>query len=71
MPPAGSFTTALDAGAARNYLCIAAGSGITPVLSIIKTILAHEPQSHVSLLYGNQRVNTIMFREALDQLKNH
>ena len=70
MAPAGSFTTPLDADAERNYLCIAAGSGITPVLSIVKSILATEPLSHVTLLYGNQSVASIMFREELDRLKN-
>ena len=70
MPPDGTFTTPLDPGAARNYLCIAAGSGITPVLSIVKSVLATEPESQVTLLYGNQRVQSIMFREELDRLKN-
>jgi len=70
MPPAGSFTTALDPARARNYLCIAAGSGITPVLSIVKSILAIEPHSEVTLLYGNQRVASIMFRDELERLKN-
>ncbi|MEQ8661634.1 MAG: 1,2-phenylacetyl-CoA epoxidase subunit PaaE [Gammaproteobacteria bacterium] len=70
MAPAGSFTSELDPGAARNYLCIAAGSGITPILSIVKSILATEPDSQVTLLYGNQRVASIMFREELDRLKN-
>lgn len=70
MPPAGSFSTALDPAADKNYLCIAAGSGITPILSIVKSILAVESRSHVTLLYGNQRVGSIMFREELDRLKN-
>lgn len=70
MPPEGSFHTPLDPDGDRNYLCIAAGSGITPVLSIVKSILAVEPKSHVTLLYGNQKVSTIMFREELDRLKN-
>lgn len=70
MPPAGSFTTALDPAHDKNYLCIAAGSGITPILSIVKSILAVEPHSHVTLLYGNQRVASIMFREELERLKN-
>lgn len=69
-PPAGTFTSALDAQAERNYLCIAAGSGITPVLSIIKSVLASESKSTVTLLYGNQRVSSIMFRDELDRLKN-
>jgi len=70
LPPAGNFTTPLDPAHDKNYLCIAAGSGITPVLSIVKSILAREPQSHVTLLYGNQRVASIMFREELERLKN-
>lgn len=70
MAPAGSFTSTLSPQADKNYLCIAAGSGITPVLSIIKSILACEPRSHVTLLYGNQRVQSIMFRDELDRLKN-
>ncbi len=70
MPPQGNFRVELDPARGRNYLCIAAGSGITPVLSIIKSVLAREPESHVTLLFGNQRVATIMFREELDALKN-
>lgn len=70
MPPEGSFNTALDPANEKTYLCIAAGSGITPVLSIVKSILAVEPKSHVTLLYGNQKVSSIMFREELDRLKN-
>jgi ring-1,2-phenylacetyl-CoA epoxidase subunit PaaE len=70
MPPQGSFYTELDAAAARNYLFLAAGSGITPVVSNIKTILEEEPNSCVTLLYSNQRTNTIMFRETLSFLKN-
>ncbi len=70
MPPQGSFYVPLDAGRARNYLFIASGSGITPVISNISSILAEEPDSRVTLLYGNQRTNTIMFREALSFLKN-
>ena len=70
MPPDGSFYTELEPNNDKHYLCIAAGSGITPVLSIIKSILAIEPHSQVTLLYGNQRVASIMFREELDRLKN-
>ena len=70
MPPRGYFHTPLDADHRKHYLCIAAGSGITPVLSIVKSVLAREPQSQVTLLYGNQRVSTIMFREELEALKN-
>lgn len=70
MPPEGRFNSVLAAGNDKNYLCIAAGSGITPVLSIVKSILSREPRSHVTLLYGNQRVASIMFRNELEQLKN-
>ncbi len=70
MPPQGTFFTPLAEERARNYLCIAAGSGITPVISIIKTVLKREPRSHVTLLYGNQRVATMMFKEELEAIKN-
>ena len=70
MAPQGSFCAQIDQGNCKNYLFIAAGSGITPVLSNVKTILEEEPDSKVTLLYGNQRTNTIMFRETLSFLKN-
>ena len=70
MPPRGDFFSAIDPDQAKNYLCICAGSGITPVLSIIKTVLAREPQSKVTLFYGNQRTTTMMFRHELAFLKN-
>jgi len=70
MPPRGTFFTTIDPQRGKDYLCICAGSGITPVLSIIKTVLAHEPQSKVTLLYGNQRTATMMFRNELAFLKN-
>lgn len=70
MPPQGSFYTELDPGQSRNYLFIASGSGITPVISNIKSILETEPDSRVTLLFGNQRSNSIMFRETLSFLKN-
>jgi ring-1,2-phenylacetyl-CoA epoxidase subunit PaaE len=68
--PSGVFTTPLDRARPRRYLCIAAGSGITPILSIAKTVLAFEPQSRVTLLYGNRRTATMMFREELGFVKN-
>lgn len=70
MPPQGSFYTDLDPANAKNYMCIAAGSGITPMLSIIKTVLETEPNSQVTLIYGNQRTKTVMFREELSDVKN-
>ena len=70
MAPMGTFFTPLDAGAEKNYLGFAGGSGITPVLSILKTTLAAEPNSSFTLVYANKGVNTIMFREELEDLKN-
>ncbi|WP_299672966.1 2Fe-2S iron-sulfur cluster-binding protein [uncultured Roseobacter sp.] len=70
MEPMGSFHAALDPDAAKTYLGFAGGSGITPVLSILKTVLAEEPKSQFTLVYANRGVNTIMFREDLEDLKN-
>lgn len=70
MPPDGQFTVPLQPRSARRYLCIAAGSGITPILSILKTVLAGEPRSRATLLYGNRRSVDIIFRDALCWLKN-
>ncbi|MHA6324768.1 1,2-phenylacetyl-CoA epoxidase subunit PaaE [Roseivivax sp. CAU 1753] len=70
MAPMGSFHTPIDPRGARNYLGFAGGSGITPVLSIMKTVLAREPGSTFTLVYANRGVNTIMFREELEDLKN-
>jgi ring-1,2-phenylacetyl-CoA epoxidase subunit PaaE len=70
MPPQGTFFTALEPDRAKNYLGFAGGSGITPVLSILKTVLKREPQSTFTLVYANRAVNTIMFREELEDLKN-
>ncbi|MEM6999489.1 MAG: 2Fe-2S iron-sulfur cluster-binding protein [Pseudomonadota bacterium] len=70
MPPAGTFYTELDPAEQRKYLLIAAGSGITPIISIAKTILATEPDSQVTLLYGNRRSGDIIFRDQLCWIKN-
>jgi len=70
MPPQGKFFTAIEPEVAKNYLGFAGGSGITPVLSILKTVLKREPQSTFTLAYANRAVNTIMFREELEDLKN-
>ena len=70
MAPHGSFTWHFDATAARNYVGFAGGSGITPVLSLLKTALSVEPNSRFILLYGNRSSNTIMFLEELASLKN-
>ena len=71
MPPQGKFFTAIEPEVAKNYLGFAGGSGITPVLSILKTVLKREPNSTFTLVYANRAVNTIMFREELEDLKNH
>jgi len=70
MPPMGSFFTPVAADAHKQYLGFAGGSGVTPVLSILKTTLASEPNSRFTLVYANKGVNTIMFREELEDLKN-
>ncbi|WP_204113045.1 2Fe-2S iron-sulfur cluster-binding protein [Shimia biformata] len=70
MPPMGGFFTELNSDNANHYLGFAGGSGITPVLSIIKTTLAREPKSSFTLVYANKGVNTIMFREEIEDLKN-
>ncbi|TNJ47700.1 2Fe-2S iron-sulfur cluster-binding protein [Phaeobacter sp. B1627] len=70
MPPQGRFHTRLDAEAQRHYLGFAGGSGITPVLSILKTTLAFEPRSRFTLAYANRSVNSIMFRQEIEDLKN-
>ena len=70
MPPMGSFHTEIDPAAERHYLAFAGGSGITPILSILRTVLSREPKSTFTLVYANKAVNTIMFREELEDLKN-
>ncbi len=68
MSPTGRFHTALDAAQARSYVAVAAGSGITPLLSIIATTLEAEPRSTFTLVYGNRTAETTMFRDHLDEL---
>ena len=70
MPPTGKFYTEIEPNKAKNYLGFAGGSGVTPVLSILKTILTREPESTFTLIYANRAVGTIMFREELEALKN-
>ncbi len=70
MPPMGGFFTELDSKSEKQYLGFAGGSGITPVLSILKTTLMREPNSSFTLVYANKGINTIMFREELEDLKN-
>ncbi|WP_448953850.1 1,2-phenylacetyl-CoA epoxidase subunit PaaE [Labrys neptuniae] len=70
MPPMGAFHTAIEPDISKHYLGFAGGSGITPVLSIIKTTLAREPRSRFTLVYANRQISSIMFREELEDLKN-
>lgn len=70
LPPMGQFHAPIDTTAARHYLVFAGGSGITPVLSVMQTVLDREPRSHVTLVYANRSVSSIMFREEIEALKN-
>ena len=70
MPPSGTFHVELDANNAKDYVGFAAGSGITPILSMIKSVLVTEPNSRFILFYGNRKQSTTMFIEDLYALKN-
>lgn len=70
LPPTGKFNTKLNADNAKQYIAFAAGSGITPVISIIKTTLHTEPKSSFTLVYGNRGRSSIIFFEELEGLKN-
>jgi ring-1,2-phenylacetyl-CoA epoxidase subunit PaaE len=70
MKPTGRFYTALSPENKKHYVAFAAGSGITPMMSIMKTTLATEPNSHFTLFYGNRNFNSIIFREQIEDLKD-
>jgi ring-1,2-phenylacetyl-CoA epoxidase subunit PaaE len=70
MPPLGHFTTAYAPDRVRAYVAVAAGSGITPVLSLIATALDVEPESTFTLVYGNRYARSVMFAEELADLKD-
>lgn len=70
MAPSGKFNVEIETEKAKNYIVFAAGSGITPILSIIKTHLALEPNSTFKLFYLNRSVKSIIFKEEIEQLKN-
>lgn len=70
VPPQGNFYLQTDASNKKNYMCIAVGSGITPILSIIKSVLHSEPDSQITLIYGNRNSGSMMFREEMSFLKN-
>lgn len=69
MPPQGRFLFQAAADQRRDIYLIGAGSGITPLMSILRTVLDQEPKSNVYLLYGNRDENSIIFKEELDQLE--
>lgn len=70
MAPQGRFFVPLQPAAQRHHLGIAGGSGITPILSIMKTVLAREPHSRFTLIYGNRTLQSTMFKEEIEDLKN-
>ncbi len=70
MTPSGRFFTELHPDNAKHYVCVAAGSGITPILSIVATTLETEPRSRVTLVYANRTHKTVMFLEEVEDLKD-
>jgi ring-1,2-phenylacetyl-CoA epoxidase subunit PaaE len=70
MAPQGRFFVPIEPEAQRHHLGIAGGSGITPILSIMKTVLAREPKSRFTLIYGNRSLKSTMFKEELEDLKD-
>ena len=70
MTPTGKFYTQLNPKQAKNYVLFAAGSGITPMLSILKSVLAREPESTLTLFYGNKTTDSVIFKEEIEALKN-
>jgi ring-1,2-phenylacetyl-CoA epoxidase subunit PaaE len=70
MPPHGSFTWDFEPAVSRHYAGFAGGSGITPVMSLLRTALLTEPASRFTLFYGNRDSQSVIFLEALGQLKN-
>ena len=70
MTPIGEFAAVCDRNQTKRYVMVAAGSGITPIMSMVTTILRDEPTSEVTLIYGNRTTQTIMFHEDIEALKN-
>jgi ring-1,2-phenylacetyl-CoA epoxidase subunit PaaE len=70
MPPHGSFTVGFAEGQSKRYVAFAGGSGITPIISLIKTALSTEPDSRFTLFYGNRDSSSVIFLEALAALKD-
>ena len=70
MPPMGRFFTNINPSQSKYYVGFASGSGITPIFSILKTVLQNEPQSNFTLFYGNKNAKSVIFREQIEGLKN-
>ena len=70
MAPQGRFFVPIEPQSKRHHVGIAGGSGITPILSIMKTVLGREPKSRFTLIYGNRMLRSTMFKEELEDLKN-
>ena len=70
MTPEGKFYTKLEPDNKKNYVAFVAGSGITPVFSIMKSVMELEPQSTFTLFYGNRTTQSVIFRDKIDALKN-
>ncbi len=70
LPPDGHFKYPSDGAAPRNVLLLAAGSGITPILSILTTLLETQSTTNVTLVYGNRRVKDIIFKEPIEDLRD-
>lgn len=70
MPPSGKFNSPLHPDQKKRYLALAAGSGITPIISLIRTTLTMEPASEFTLIYGNRQRSSVLFFEQLESVKN-
>ena len=70
MAPQGRFFVPIEPAAPRHHVGIAGGSGVTPILSTMKTVLAREPLSRFTLIYGNRLLKSTMFKEEIEDLKN-
>ena len=70
MNPMGNFKLETDSNHSKSSVLFAAGSGVTPIFSIAKSVLREEPKSHVTMFYGNQGFSEVIFREELENLKN-
>jgi len=70
MAPQGRFFVPIEPESRRHHVGIAGGSGVTPILSTMKTVLAREPKSRFTLIYGNRQLKSTMFKEEIEDLKN-